>query len=403
MTTAWPTPWNRIPNLSSEDDALSFISRCHQRRGRIGDVLFDLAARGEWRRAHKLAASYFDCGSVKVSALAVAARRKRMDWSATEVLAEARELNLRKLCDEIVLARFEERQNSKPRLVVSYGPKELARQLIALDVLRLRARLHPNQFVCQGGMPAIQAWLHEELPEHTHALTTDFPCFFPTLHRSLVRKTVLLPQAVLEEVLFAPMERMKVKNPLLCTIPMNEEDLSFDVCGVRPGWGIPPGSALSPLAAECALRPILEAVEEKVPGVRVATYADNLIVLAKSQGAAEASKNALISVVEGDLHSRVVDELRLRSTIVATTDGIENFLGYDFRCVDGKVVQNINEERGQMFIDRIHVEWRDCPPEAWDLMRERVQRRIAGYTQSHRFASNVKQIAEEARAEFANW
>jgi hypothetical protein len=312
-------------------------------------------------------------------------------------------MNLREPCDETVLARFEEKQGGDPRLIVSFGPRELARQLIALDVLRLRARLHPNQFVCQGGMPAIQAWLHQELPKHTHALTTDFPCFFPTLNRKLVRETVLLPQAVLQEVLFAPIERMKVKNPLLCTIPMKEEDLCFDVCGVRPGWGIPPGSALSSLAAECALRPILEAVEEKVPGVRVATYADNLIILAKSQGAAEASKNALISAVEGDFHFRVVDGLRSRSKIFSTETGIECFLGYDFHCAEGKVVQNINERRGQMFIDRIHVEWRDCPPEAWGLMRERVQRRIAGYEQSHKRASNVKKIADEARAEFADW
>lgn len=398
----WPQGWSAIPNAPSEADAEAYVQLCYHRRSVIYGKLRDLQAAGEKHRLSKLAAQYFDCGAVKVAVLVRAVREKDAGWSAARILAEAKNLNLRKACNEPVFARYHERQNKEPRLVVSFGPKELARQWIALDVLRLRARLHPNQFVCQGGMNAIQVWLRQNLATYTHVLTTDFPCFFPTLNRKLVRETVLLPQTVIEEVLFAPMDKMEVMNPLLCRIPMKEEDLSFDVCGVRPGWGIPPGSALSPLAAECALRPILEAVEERVSGVQVATYADNLIILANSAEQAEASKDALSSAVEDYFHSRVVDELRSRSKITMCADGFE-FLGYDFAVIGGNVRHDINLERWLLFRDRIMIEWNDAPLEACEFMRERAASRIAGYEHSHRLAANVKELAEQTRAYFADW
>jgi len=312
----WPVSWNAIPSDLPEEDAEAFVQLCMGRRGHILGSIHNLAAAGKLHRVGKMVGPYLACGSVKVALLAKACRRKGADWPAPKILAEARKLSLYKPCEERVIARFEEMQNKpNPRLVACFGPRELARQLMAKDVLQLRARLHPNQFVCQGGMDAIQPWLHQELPKYSYVLTTDFPCFFPTLNRKLVKETVPLPRAVIEQVLFAPLERMEAQKHPWFGIRITEEDLCFDVCGVRSGWGIPPGSALSPLAAECALRPILEAVEEKVSGVQVATYADNLIILAKSQGAAEAAKNALISVVEDHFHSRVVNELRSRSDI----------------------------------------------------------------------------------------
>lgn len=395
----WHKGWNLIPVASSEQTAEAFIHECKQRRSQVISGLSRIAQGGNWRRLHKAAQAYIDCGSVKVAAVAVAARRKNTDWSAQRILSEAKTLNLRMPCDEPAFARFEEMGHDKSRLVVSFGPREFARQQIALDALRFRAHLHQNQFVCQGGMEAMQVWLHKYLPEYTHVLTTDFPCFFPNLNRKLVMETVRLPAAAIEEVLFAPMEKMEVKKPYHSPNYEKEKGLSFDVCGVRSGWGIPPGSALSSLAAECALRPILEAVEEKVPGIQVATYADNLIILATSKEDAEASKDALIATVEDDFHSRVVDGLRSRSKCSLLKDGFE-FLGYRFQC-DGEVHQDIHERRAELFIDRIHRDWWWTDGKSKDEVEIWFNNRITGYERAHHHARNVKEIVGHVRASIA--
>lgn len=69
----------------------------------------------------------------------------------------------------------------------------------------------------------------------------------------------------------------------------------------------------------------------------------------------------------------------------------------------GVVHQDIDEERFEMFMDRIRVEWDDAPLEAWEFMKARTERRIDGYQQSHRYARNAEMLSVKAREHFASW
>lgn len=218
------------------------------------------------------------------------------------LVAFAEQLDPFNACYERVTQREIER-GGRTRTVDNFGPIKRALQHMVADVTRA---LHPpraNQFMFHGGIPAALAAVEAACARGlTHAVELDVEGFYRNIPAECLAELLRpLPEAVVTHVVW----------DLSLRLTGDDMQSSISVRSITPPLndtqGLSLGSASSPIVGEVVIGRLLAASEIDF-GPDIITYADNLLVLGRSEQEVEARAEDLTALAS----SRTFGSLRLR-------------------------------------------------------------------------------------------
>src|SRR6266704_3207282 len=186
----------------------------------------------------------------------------------------------------------------KLRPTLDFGIENRALQYLVRSVLYAIAELHPRQFATRGGPPAAIAQVAKAIKAgNLWAREIDIKDFYPSFDGNKLVDLIPIPKRVIERVLLSRHLHI-VPSTLHHTTASCFGPADTDQGEVSPlekyladaRRGIPQGSAASPILAEMLLAPVLHQVPT---GGEVVAYADNILVLTKSESDAVAMTESL--------------------------------------------------------------------------------------------------------------
>jgi Reverse transcriptase (RNA-dependent DNA polymerase) len=183
------------------------------------------------------------------------------------------------------------------RPTLDFGIEHRALQHLVLPVLYAIADLHPRQFATRGGVPAAVAQAAKAIKAgYVYAREIDITNFYGSFDGNNLVDLVPVQKKVIERVLLAEHLNIvpSVPHHILSSFGPADTDegesVSLKKYLADARRGIPQGSAASALLAEMLLAPQLS----QIPTAgRVVAYADNILVLAKSESDADAITESL--------------------------------------------------------------------------------------------------------------
>jgi hypothetical protein len=284
-----------------------------------------------------------------------------------------------------------EKLNGGERRVFSLDPIQAAISRLALSVSRVLVDLEETQFGSNGGLPALQAWLEDELPLAALVITTDIPNCFAETVRGQVDNGLPLPRRVKEETLHHLMDRAVIlyRGPLgLEALPGPVAELS------SPKGGSPQGTALASVAVEVLIRNVLRAVAATSPDVRVASYGDNLIILLRCAADEQSVRIALTKAVRENFGDNVIGELNRRTRCSKPTTWF-SYCGREYRRFRNKLLVQMPAQRAERFSVTTHARIEEAMASKDVEAFQKIRRSIHGWiAQNHHFPSVIEEAAE---------
>lgn len=225
------------------------------------------------------------------------------------------------------------------RALFSFGWADKARQRLLATTLHPFASFHPSQFLLQrhagkrGRSAACEALLDalKGLADTHVFVQLDVRDFYGSIRHEWLENNLGLPQEVIRHHVHT--SRM--------TISWDRSALAHLSDGVRRELarrGIPQGSALSPLIAEMVMADILRGLADRLDGVPLFTYSDNLGIIVPRTEAAVVVEHLRDAFARHD-----AGPFELTSTSPKPATGEIKFLGRWWRNVDGKPHQFVPE------------------------------------------------------------
>jgi hypothetical protein len=183
------------------------------------------------------------------------------------------------------------------RPTLDFGIENRALQHLVLSVLYAVAELHPRQFATRGVPAAIEQVMNAMKAGYVHAREIDIKDCYASFDRNKLVELVPVQKKVIERVLLS--EHLNIitskrhHNTCFGAADTDQGEVApLEKYLAEARRRIPQGSAASPLLAEMLLAPLLFQVPAGDKVVVVA-YADNILVMAKTAGDADAMTDSL--------------------------------------------------------------------------------------------------------------
>ena len=215
----------------------------------------------------------------------------------TELNAIAETLNAVQGTREVVRLKLIHKGVNTFRPILDFGIENRTLQHLVRSVLHAVAELHPRQFATRGGVPAAIAQVVSLIRAgYIYAREVDIKDFYASFDGNKLVGLVPFQKRVIENVLLA--EHLNILPGTLHRIlsRVGSADTDHEGAALIEKYladarrGIPQGSAASTILAEMLLAPLLF----QVPTAgEVVAYADNILVLAKSESDADAMTESL--------------------------------------------------------------------------------------------------------------
>lgn len=255
---------------------------------------------GDWRQLRYLIQQYLASFGARFAASRLAARKMSSDRrpKQTQIQTTAENLNAFQGTREEVRLQLIPKDGNLCRPTLDFGIENRALQNLVRSVLLAIAELHPRQFATRGGVPAAIAQVVNAMNRgYCHAREIDIKDCYASFDGNKLVDLIPVPKKVIENVLLSEHLNIIVPSALHHTCP-GHGPADTDQKGVallekylaNARRGIPQGSAASPILAEMLLAPLLFQVPV---GGEVVAYADNILVLAKSDSDADAMTESL--------------------------------------------------------------------------------------------------------------
>jgi hypothetical protein len=279
---------------------------------------------GDKKRFRYLLQEYLTSFEARLAATRLAARKMRWDRrpKKSELKSIAEKLNAFQGTQEAATLILIRKGPGKFRPTLDFGIENRALQYLVLSVLYAIAELHPRQFATRGVPAAIAPVIKPIKAGYVHAREIDIKDFYPSCVGSKLVELIPIQKRVIERVLVS--DRLNiVASTLHHTASACSHSTHYETAGAHQGAlygaspssscfgpadtdqgelsplekcradarrGLPQGSAASPILAEMLLAPLLF----QVPiWVEVVAYADNILVMAKSESDADAMTESL--------------------------------------------------------------------------------------------------------------
>jgi hypothetical protein len=219
-----------------------------------------------------------------------------------QLAAIASSINVWQPSDEPVVVNMKIKPNCDYRLVMDFGIDQRARQYLVASVLKMVADLHPDQYLTRGGVPAAIDRVAALLLEgYRWTFEIDLENCYPSFTGTNLEKYIPVKKEVIANVILAAHLTVTPGDALHDLFgpgnvgeddPGNPVELSTALSNARRG--IPQGSAVASIAVEMLLAEPLKSL----PGeARVVCYADNMLVMAKSEENAVSITKALLDAL----------------------------------------------------------------------------------------------------------
>lgn len=375
---------------AAQEAARRRVKRCLKRKARLLNELSQATAKSS-REGQRKRRQILGDRDVAIAAVAEAVQKhwagpKGEKFNFVDLIAHAEQLDFWKASDELVLMKPILKGDGEHRWVFQLDTLEAARSRLLLQVLARTTKLHPWQFIRQGGIPALEAWLQKSLGGSSWVITTDVPRCFDSLLRGSVDDGHPLPGAVMKAGLYDPMDRAV---PLVAgpngKLVLDHHHPSKDhfVSLSSDKRGIPQGASLSSLVSELVIKNVLQAVEASSEGVLAASYGDNLIILLSDTSDRAIVRAALTSSVAEHFGQDVLSELNGRYQLYASNKAF-SVCGRTYRFADGALHRRTLPEREERYLLKLAMRIGESKTEKQLLRaRQSVVAWIGGSTHSH--------------------
>ena len=245
---------------------------------------------------------------------------------------------------EEVVVTVKLKDNGDYRAISNFGFEHRTRQYLVADFLSSIALLHPDQYGTRGGVPAAIDRVSELLRAgYVWTIELDIANCFPSFEGKNLHNFLPLPEKVIansimgDTLIVVPGDNLlKVLGPA-DDDPGNLVGLGEILAAARRGF--PQGSATVSIVAEMLIAVPLKTL----PSVgRVPSYADNMLIMAKSEEDAVSMSTALLSAFKAHPVGHLTPTLKSQSCPGQWV----HFLGHCLRA-DGQLVQIIPSAKNE--------------------------------------------------------
>ncbi|MFC1672605.1 reverse transcriptase domain-containing protein, partial [Pseudomonadota bacterium] len=274
-------------------------------------------------RAAKLLMRYLSSFYCKLIALEKAYKkmRRRNRPKVTDPESLAKNLDAIAGSKEVakILMMPREDHPDHPRPVWAFGIEQRALQQLVAGALGPFAKLADNQFLMDGGVQAAIKSVLQFLAEgYTAVVEVDIKSCYSSYNGEEIHKLFpYLPEAVVKKVIlskYLPIS-LQCSGLTIDTAELQGEDGvapdTFSEVLAEAQLGIPQGSSVSPLVSDMLLATALNTLSLPAE-IRLVVYADNFLILAKSEEAAATAAHAVGTVLldhpAGPLSSKVLHD-----------------------------------------------------------------------------------------------
>jgi hypothetical protein len=248
--------------------------------------------------------------------------------------------------NEEVVVTAKWKDNGEYRAISNFGFEHRTRQYLVADFLSSIAVLHPDQYGTRGGVPAAIDRVSELLRAgYVWTIELDIANCFPSFEGKNLHNFLPLPEKVIAHTIRGDTLIVVPGDNLLKVFGPAEDDpgnlvgMGEILAAARRGF--PQGSAAASIVAEMLIAVPLKTLPS---AGRVPSYADNMLIMAKSEEDAVSMSNALLSAFKAHPVGHLTPTLKSQSCPGQWVQ----FLGHCLR-VDGQVVQIVpspkNEEK----------------------------------------------------------
>jgi hypothetical protein len=250
---------------------------------------------------------------------------------------------------EAVKVRFKVKSNGDARPILEFGPEHRALQYLVVPVLRATAALNPSQFGATGGVHAAVIKAASGMAEGFRwGFHIDIKNCFPSFQSEPLTNFLALPKEVTERVILT--RHFKLVSSDLEDLVGSADDGFHEPWLASVRSGISQGSAASNWVCEIVVGHVLRALPA-IDGVLIVNYADNILILAKSEGEAVSMQLALGDALRvspaGPLQPTIVQEFAPKDKC--------HFLGHSI-WMEGKSVRiDVDESNLQKFHTRVKL------------------------------------------------
>jgi len=235
----------------------------------------------------------------------------------------------------VVTAKWKDNGDLK-RAISNFGFEHRTRQYLVADFLKSIALLHLNQYGTRGGVPAAIDRVSELLRAgYVWTVELDIANCFPSFEGKNLHHFLPLPEKVIAHSIMGDTLNVVPGDNLLYHFGPAEDDpgnlVAMGEILAVARRGLPQGSAASSIVAEMLIAVPLKTLS----GVGVVpSYADNMLVMAKSEEEACSMSLALLSAFQAHPVGHLTPTLKSTSGPGQWV----HFLGHRLR-IDGQVVQ----------------------------------------------------------------
>lgn len=394
---SWPQKWDHLKLPTTEAQARALVADCPKRLQIMEARVAEIRKRRGLRAAKSWARAMRSSASARIAAVSHANTKRGLKWNALAICRAAFALSLTRRSKEPVFVDLVENSDGTFRAVYAFGPREYARQWLALQSVKSLTPIAGQMFQHAGGVPAAAKWLEAEVTATSVITTTDIPDAFWVLCRKHLEADGLLPRPVMKSVLYDTMSVGKRRSgkPLMGgTIKSPIQMVAYYGSWTSSERGIPAGSATASLLAEYRIWSMLSAALQSISGVKFGVYLDNIILLTSSIAKARAAMKALRGFMLNELGPDVANEVWARKRTNKAAGGFYYLKdAYEYR--DGKLRRSMAEDAhlayGAKLAERVRVEQLDT---------DGVRRSIASWARQRGYDQHVSQYAAELLVEF---
>ena len=323
----------------------------------------------------------------------------KMRWDRrpkkTELKAIAETLNASQGTREAVRLKLIRKDANTFRPTLDFGIENRTLQHLVRSVLHAVAELHPRQFATRGGVPAAIAQVVSLIRAgYIYAREIDIKDFYASFDGNKLVGLVPFQKRVIENVLLS--EHLNILPGKLHRIlsRVGSADTDHEGAALIEKYladarrGIPQGSAASTILAEMLLAPLLFQVP--TAGAVVA-YADNILVLAKSESDADAMTESLGRALKKHPAGH------LRPTIkFFRTGGPIDFLGHRLTAHSDQVCVQPTPENREKFERKMTTGLAKLtrsilPPAARDRLVRDLKSDLSSHASNFRLCDGVKE------------
>ena len=247
--------------------------------------------------------------------------------------------------NEEVVVTAKWKDNGEYRAISNFGFEHRTRQYLVADFLSSIALLHPDQYGTRGGVPAAIDRVSELLRAgYVWTIELDIANCFPSFEGKNLHNFLPLPEKVIAHTIMGDTLNVVPADNLLKDFGPAEDDpgqscmawVRFSAAARR---GLPQGSAAASIVAEMLIAVPLKTL----PSVgRVPSYADNMLIMAKSEEDAVSMSTALLSAFKAHPVGHLTPTLKSQSRPGQWV----HFLGHCLR-VDGQAVQIVPSPKNE--------------------------------------------------------